>query len=424
MATILTDSQLRAARPFPADHPKFGKARKLPKEQGLYLLVSPNGNRAWRHSFRVNGRETTMSYGAYPEVSLAEARDLRDETRRKLRQGINPVAEKRLQKVAQTNTFEAIAREWLEAGCPPNRNNRPIDEATMTQLTKRLEKYLFPYHGNIPIRDVGVQDLHQTLRRITSRGKNETAKRVRSVASRVFRFAVATGRAERDPAADLKDALPSVATQSFATITDPKQIGKLLNAIDGYDGQPSVMAALRVLPYLFVRPGELRNAVWSEFDLDAGEWLIPAGRMKMSRDHWVPLSSQAVEIFRDLHRITGRWELVFPGIRSRKRPISENTLNAALRRLGYTSDQMTSHGFRSMASTRLNELRYEPDVIEAQLAHVDRNSVRRIYNRAQYENKRRAMMQAWADYLDDLKAEQSNKLTAIGTPSAGACSSA
>ena len=202
-------------------------------------------------------------------------------------------------------------------------------------------------------------------------------------------------------------------SQSFAAITDPVEIGELLRSIDGYEGQPSTQAALKLAPYVFVRPSELRGAAWAEIDLDAGEWTIPAARMKMSRDHIVPLARQAVAILTDLHRITGSGDLVFPGIRSRKRPISENTLNGALRRLDYTSDQMTAHGFRTMASTRLNELGFNADVIESQLAHVDRNAVRRIYNKAEYADKRRTMMQSWADYLDGLKADKQSKVVAI-----------
>lgn len=400
---MLTDKQIKAAAPHPEGHKSHGKPKKLPKEQGLYLIVYPNGVKGWRHSIRVNGKETTLSYGNYPDVSLKDARQRRDETRQKLVKGINPVAEKRTQKLAQADTFKAVALEWLEAGCPPNRHNRPIDADTVGQLRRRLETYVFPYHGNAPIKSITAPELHQTLRRIVARRKHETAHRVRSVCSRVFRFAVATGRAERDPAGDLRDALPSVAVQSFAAITDPAEIGKLMRAIDGYEGQPTVMAALKLLPYVFTRPGELRNAEWQEIDLKQGEWSIPAGRMKMSRDHWVPLSEQAVSILADLQRLTGRGRLVFPSIRSRERPISENTLNAALRRLGYTSEQMTSHGFRSMASTRLNELGFDADAIELQLAHVDKNRIRAIYNRAEYADKRRAMMQRWADYLDGLR---------------------
>lgn len=403
---MLTVSKIRAAKPAK-------KQFKLSDERGLYLLVYPNGVKGWRHRITINGRETTLSYKNFPDLSLKLAREKRDETRQQLAKGVNVVAQRQAERQATADTFEAIAREWLDAGCPPNKKGRPVDPKTIAQLTRRLENYVFPYHGRTPVKKISVPDLHQTLRRIVSKGTIETAHRVRSVCGRVFRYAVATGRAERDPAADLQDALPSVATKSFAAITDPTEIGELLRAIDGYQGQPTVMAALKLAPYVFVRPTELRGAEWAEIDLDAGEWTIPAARMKMSRDHWVPLSKQAVAIIEDLHPITGNGNLVFPGIRSRKRPISENTLNSALRRLDYTSEQMTSHGFRTLASTRLNELGFDADVIEAQLAHVDRNAVRRIYNRAEYADKRRTMMQSWGNYLDGLKADKKSKVVAI-----------
>lgn len=411
-----TDPSIRAAKPqsINPDAPNVKpKSYKLPKERGLYLIVYPNGRKGWRHAITVNGKETTLSYGNYPAVSLADARDKADETRRMLARGINPVAHRQAVKEARADTFEAIAREWLQAGCPPNKNGKPVDPGTIAQLTRRLEKYVFPRHGKTPIKEITVPDFHGTLRRIVSKGNIETAHRCRSVASRVFRYAVATGRADRDPAADLKDALPSVQTQSFAAITDPDAIGALLRAIDGYQGQPSVMAALKLAPLVFVRPSELRGAEWSEIDLEKGEWSIPASRMKMDRKHLVPLSNQAVDILKELQSITGHRRLVFPGIRSADRPMSENTMNAALRRLGYTTEEMTTHGFRSMASTRLNELGFDPNVIEAQLAHVDANAVRRIYNRAEYIAKRRKMMQAWSDYLDGLRADKHSKVTAL-----------
>lgn len=393
---MLSDRQIKSAKPKE-------RAYKLPKERGLFVLVFPNGRKGWRHSVTVDGRETTLAYGNYPDLSLKLARQRADETRRMIAQGINPVAEKRARKAARENTFEAIAREWLGSGCPPNRNGKPVSADTIQQLKSRLEKHVFPRHGRKPINEIGVQDLHQTLRSIVSKGKVETAHRVRSLCGRVFRYAVATGRAERDPAADLRDALPTVKAQSFAAITEPSEIGELLRAIEGYDGQPSVIAALRLAPYVFVRPSELRGAEWSEINLDAGEWLIPRERMKMDRDHFVPLARQAMKILQWIQPITGNGSLVFPGIRSKSRPISENTLNGALRRLDYTSEQMTAHGFRSMASTRLNEMGFDPDVIEAQLAHVDRNRIRGIYNRAEYLDKRRHMMQSWADCLDELR---------------------
>ena len=426
---MLTDAKIKAAKPgynpninrkTGKPHGKTTKPYKCPKENGLYLIVYPNGRKGWRHSITVNGLETLLAYGNYPEVSLKFAREKRDETRLQLARGVNVVAQRQAERQARADTFEAIAREWLEAKCPPHRkrNGKTVvpDPDTINQLTRRLEKYVFPYHGRDPIKSISVQDLHQSLRRILSKGKIETAHRVRSVTSRIFRYAVATGRAERDQAADLKDALPGTETQSFAAITDPKEIGGLMLAIADYEGQPSVVAALNLAPYVFVRPSELRNAEWSEIDFGAAEWRIPAEKTKMNRPHLVPLSKQAVAILDELHQHTGTGTLVFPGIRSRKRPISENTLNGALRRLGYTSDQMTTHGFRSMASTRLNELRFDPDLIEVQLAHMDKDRIRAIYNRINqdsYKAMRRTMMQSWADYLDGLKADKTSKVVAI-----------
>ncbi|HNP36958.1 MAG TPA: tyrosine-type recombinase/integrase [Woeseiaceae bacterium] len=404
---MLTTAKIEAAQPKQ-------KVFKLADSLGLYLLVYPNGIKGWRHRIRINGRDTTLSYGNYPEVKLKRAREKRDATRVKLADGINPVAEKRAEKIAGANTFKSIATEWLEGGCPPNKNNHRLDPKSILRHTRRLEIHIYPHHGNLPISAVTVQDLHKTLRRIITKGNYETARRVRSICSRVFRYAVATGRADRDPAADLRDALPSIAAVSFAAITDPAEIGPLLRAIDGYEGQPSVVSALRLAPYVFVRPGELRCATWSEINLEKAEWLIPAARMKMSRDHWVPLAKQSVRILKEAQALSGKGDLVFPGIRSRRRPISDNTLNAALRRLGYTREQMTGHGFRSMASTRLNEMGFDADIIEAQLAHVDSNRVRAIYNRAQYAEKRRRMMQNWADYLDGLRSNGGGNVIAIG----------
>ena len=379
------------------------KPYKLPSENGLYLIVYPSGIKGWRHRLRIDGRDTTLSYGNFPEVTLKEARLRRDQTRVERANNIDPVAARRAAKVARANSFQAIAQEWLDAGCPPNRKNKPVADKTIGQHTKRLEKHVYPIHGRRPIDEITAEQIHGTLKRLVSKGTIETAHRVRSLMSRIFRYAVATGRASQDPAAALQFALPSVQTNSFAAITEPNAIGCLLRAIEGYDGHSSVSLALRLAPYVFVRPGELRGAMWTEIDLDAAEWVIPPERMKMDREHRVPLSVQARSILMAAQPFSRNDGLVFPGVRDRRRPISDNSLNAALRRLGYTSDQMTAHGFRSMASTRLNEMGFDPDVIEAQLAHVDQNRIRAIYNRAEYNEKRREMMQSWADYLDALR---------------------
>lgn len=278
---------------------------------------------------------------------------------------------------------------------------------TISILEARLKTYLYPYLGSRPISAIAVQELLAVLRRIEARGKNETAHRVRSLASRVWRYAVATGSAERDITADLRGALAPVKVRNFAAIVEPARVGELLSAIHGYQGHGVVAAlALKLAPLVFVRPGELRAAEWSEFDLDGAEWRIPAARMKMGEQHIVPLSRQAAEILRELHPLTSRGRYVFPSLLTRDRPMSENTINAALRRLGYGGDVQTGHGFRRMASTLLNEQGFPPDVIELQLAHAERNKVRAAYNKAQRLGERRNMMQVWADYLDQLRSSQ------------------
>ena len=274
----------------------------------------------------------------------------------------------------------------------------------MQILGTRLKSFLYPYIGKRPVNAITAQELLAALRRIEARGKHETAHRVRALAGRVLRFAVATGRAAHDVAADLKDALAPVKSRNFASVTDPARVGELLRAIDGYDGQAITALALKLAPLVFVRPGELRGAEWSEFDLENAEWRIPGSRMKMRDPHIVPLSRQAVVILRELQVLTGSLRLVFPSLISLDRPMSENTINAALRRIGYSGDEQTAHGFRTMASTLLNEKGFPPDVIELQLAHVERNKVRAAYNRAQRLSERRSMMQFWADYLDELRA--------------------
>jgi integrase len=299
-----------------------------------------------------------------------------------------------------TDTFEAIAREWLEL------QSRSLAPETMEILGTRLKSFLYPYVGSRPIASITAQELLAALRRIEARGTHETAHRVRSLAGRVFRYAVATRRAQHDVATDLKDALAPVKSRNFASVTEPTRVGEFLRAIEGYSGQPITAFALKLAPLVFVRPGELRGAEWPEFDLEAAEWRIPAARMKMGEQHVVPLSRQAVAILRELHVLTGRGRYVFPSLLSQERPMSNNTVNAALRRLGYRSDEQTGHGFRTMASTLLNEQGFPPDVIELQLAHAERNKVRAAYNRAQRIGERRQMIQAWADYLDGLRAHQ------------------
>jgi integrase len=330
-------------------------------------------------------------------VSLKRAREKRDEARSLIADGVDPSLKRQAEKLAHADTFEAIAREWLA--------KQPFTEKTLEKAEWTFNDLIFPFIGSRPIKSITAPDVRTSvLRRLESRGKHETAHRTKQRIGQVFRYAIATGRAERDVTADLRGALAPVVTTNHAAVTEPAKIGELLRAIDGYHGQPATEAALKLAPLVFVRPGELSAATWAEFDLDGAEWRIPEERMKMREYHLVPLSRQAVTILRDLHPVTGPDGYVFPGLRDPNRPMSENALTAALRRMGYTGDEMTAHGFRSIASTALNELGYEPDVIELQLAHRERNKVRAAYNRAQQLPKRRAMMQAWADYLDGLKA--------------------
>ena len=386
----LTDTDIRSAKPKE-------KPYKLFDGDGLFLLVKPNGSRLWRLKYRFDGREKLLSVGRYPEVRLRDARTRREDARRLVAANVDPSARRKAERAARADTFEGITREWL------NMKRKSLTERTHDKRLSRFEAFVFPYVGKRPIATITAPDLLSVLKRVEARGKNETAHRLRSESSAVFRYAIATGRAERDPAADLRGALAPVVVRNHPAITEPARIGELLRAIYGYTGQPATEYALKLLPLTFVRPGELRAAEWAEFDLDGAEWRIPGARMKMREQHIVPLSTQAVSLLRELQPITGAGRYLFPSLRTGERPISNNTLNAALRRLGYTGDEMVSHGFRSMASTCLNEQGWHPDLIELQLAHAERDEVRGVYNRAQRLDERRKMMQTWADYLDGLR---------------------
>lgn len=390
---MLTESTIRAAKP--ADKPY-----KLYDERGLYLYVTKTGSKLWRKQYYFGGREKLLSFGAYPEVTLRRAREKRDEARRQLADGIDPSATKRAEKVAQADTFAALASEWMDM------QRKKYKPKTLKKVEWILKDLLNPHIGSTPIRKITAPELLAALRRLELRGAHETARKTRQLASQVFRFAVVTGRAERDPAADLKGALAPVVVKNHAAIIDPVKVGELLRAIDGYSGHAATQAAFKLAPLLFVRPGELRAARWEEFNLDGNEpeWRIPAERMKMGELHIVPLATQAVVILKGLREITGPEGYVFPGLTNSNRPMSENALTAGLRRMGYTGEQMTWHGFRTIASTLLNEQGWHPDLIELQLAHAERNSVRAAYNKAQRLIERRKMMQAWADHLDGLKA--------------------
>jgi len=390
---MLTESTIRALKPADKPYKRFD-------EKALYLLVTPAGSKLWRMQYRYGGREKLLSFGAYPEVSLRRAREKRDEARRQLADGVDPSAMKRAEKVAQADTFAALAVEWLDM------QRKKYKPKTLKKVEWILKDLLIPHLGSMPIRKITAPELLAVLKRLESRGIHETVRKTRQLAGQVFRYAIATGRAERDPAADLKGALAPVVVKNHAAITDPVKVGELLRAIDGYSGHPATQAAFKLAPLLFVRPGELRAARWEEFSLDGKEpeWRIPAERMKMGELHIVPLASQAAAILTELREITGPDGYVFPGLTNSNRPMSENALTAGLRRMGYTSEQMTWHGFRTIASTLLNEQGWHPDLIELQLAHAERNSVRAAYNKAQRLTERRKMMQVWADHLDELKA--------------------
>lgn len=387
----LTEVEIRSAK-------AAEKPLKLFDGGGLFLLVNPNGSRWWRLKYRHQGKERGISLGVYPEVSLKQARARRDEARRLVADGVDPSAERKAEKVSQGETFGKIAEEWLALQA------KTLAAVTYNKARWMISEFVYPKLGSRPIIEITPPELLAVLRAIESRGTHETAHRTKQRVGQIYRYAIATGRAERDISADLRGALVPVVIKNHAAITEPLAIGQLLRAIDGYSGQPATHAALKLAPLVFVRPGELRQAEWSEINLDAGEWRIPAERMKMRELHVVPLSKQAVEILGSLRPLTGTGRFVFPSLRSNGRPMSENTINAALRRLGYANEEMTGHGFRAMASTCLNEQGWHPDLIELQLAHAERNKVRAAYNRATRLAERRKMMQTWADHLDTLRA--------------------
>ncbi len=394
----LIDTQCRNAK-------SKDKTYRLYDADGLYLEVAKSGSRLWRFKYRFGGKEKRLALGKYPEVPLGKAREKRDEARALLRDGVDPSAARKSKRVEQqheetrqANTYEAVAREWFDTflGAKAWGHRETV--------ISRQEGNIFPHLGARPIDEIEPRELLQVIRKIEARGALETARRTLQVCGQIFRYGVACGYCPRDPAADLRGALaPSPRPKSHASITDPREIGPLLRAIDDYAGHMVTRCALQLAPLTFVRPGELRHAEWVEFDLDAAEWRLPPEKMKMRRPHIVPLSRQALAIVNALHAATGDGKFLFPGLRSPSRPISENTVNAALRRMGYSKDEMTGHGFRSMASTILNEQGWNRDAIERQLAHVEGNSVRAAYNYAEFLPERRKMMQAWADYLDGLK---------------------
>jgi integrase len=393
--TPLSEISVRTAKPKEKEYKIFDGG-------GLFLLVTPSGGKLWHFKYRFENKERKLTFGPYPEISLSEARQKREEARQQVEHGIDPGTLRKAQKQAkteETETFEVIAREWH------TKFTLTWAPGHALKIINALERDAFPWIGVRPIKELKAPELLSALRRIESRGTLETAHRVRGLMGQIFRYAVATGRAERDPAADLRGALPQPNEKHHAAITDPKEVAPLLRAIDGYTGHFVVKCALRIAPLVFVRPGELRHAEWSEIDLDEATWNIPAGKMKMKEPHLVPLCRQAVEILKEIQPLTGSGRYVFPSARSFARPMSENAILAALRRMGYSKDEMTGHGFRAMARTILDEvLQVRPDFIEHQLAHAVRDPNGRAYNRTAHLEERRKMMQKWADYLDGLKA--------------------
>ena len=389
----LTDPACRNAKPK-------DKQYKLSDTKGLYLLVNKSG-KYFRLDYRFAGKRKTLALGVYPDVSLKKARTKRDDAKKMLENGVDPSHFKKMSKAMRLdsagNSFEAVAREWIAKKSPG------WADSHVNKIIRRLELYVFPWIGNRPIAEITPPELLTVLRRVESKGIFDTAHRVHQNCGQIFRYAVATGRAERDQAADLRGALTSCTSKRMAAITDPKQVGGLLRAIDGYSGHFVTKCALRLAPLVFVRPGELRHAEWSEIDLDNAEWRIPAEKMKMKEQHIVPLSIQALEILQEIFPLTGNDKYVFPSIRTASRPMSNNTILAALRRMGFAKEEMTGHGFRATASTILHEQGWKSDVIERQLAHGERNAVKAAYNHAEHLPERRKMMQTWADYLDELR---------------------
>jgi integrase len=369
---------------------------------GMYLLVTPAG-KYWRMNYRYAGKRKTLALGVYPTVSLAEARKRREKSREQLSKGIDPNAAKREEKQVKAdlaaNTFELVARAWLKKTAVTRK------EITQNRITTLLEHDVFPFIGGLPINTLGPRDvLNKALRKIEARGSVDTAHRAKQICGRIFRYGVAIGLAERDVTSDLRGALAEIPKSHFTAITEPKLAGELMRSIFGYSGHPTTLAALKLAPLVFVRPGELRKAEWVEIDLNVAEWRIPGTKMKMGVDHIVPLSTQALEIIRTLHPITGHGRYVFPSLRSDERPMSENTINAALRGMGYSKDIHTGHGFRAMARTILDEVLGERvDHIEHQLAHTVKDPNGRAYNRTAHLASRKKMMQRWADYLDKLR---------------------
>lgn len=392
----LTDIKVKSAK-------GQGKPYKLSDEKGLHLLVNPGGTKLWRFSYRFLGKQKTLALGAYPDVSLANAREKRDEARKQLANDADPSEVKKAQKASRldraANSFEVVARRWHSKG------EAKWSESYSKKVIQMLERDLFPWLGGKPVADMDAPEFLAVARRLEARSLVDAAHRAMQLCGQIMRFAVAEGLVSRDPVVDLRGALQSVKTEHMASTTDPVRVGEILRMIDGFKGSYQVMQALKLAPLVFTRPGELRQAKWKDIDLDSALWSIPAEAMKMREPHLVPLSTQAVAILRDMEPFSGHLEHVFPGGRDPKRPMSDAAINAAMRRLGIdTQNELTGHGFRAMARTILHEqLNYPPDIIEVQLAHKAPGPLGAAYARAKFIEQRTKMMQVWADYLDKLK---------------------
>ncbi|MDD2743383.1 MAG: integrase arm-type DNA-binding domain-containing protein [Rhodocyclaceae bacterium] len=390
----LSDTAIRTAKP--ADKPY-----KLSDEKGLFVLVMPNGAKYWRLKYRFNGKEKLLSFGTYPDTGLKDARDRREDARKLLANGIDPGENRKATKAAKversSNSFEVICREWLE------QRKDTVEPAQTVKTLARMENDVFPWIGGKAITEITAPEVLSVMRRMDERGARYTAHRVRSEISRAFRYAIATGRAERDPCPDLKGAIPSPRSGNFASITEPAKVAEMLRAFEAFRGTFVVKCALEIAPKVFVRPGELRKAEWDKVDLDKAEWRYLV--TKTGTEHLVPLAAQVVATLRELHQLTGHGRYIFPG-RDPLKPMSESAVNAALRRMGYdTKTEITGHGFRAMARTILHEeLGQKPEVIEHQLAHSVSDALGTAYNRTKFLKERKTMMQLWADYLDKLKA--------------------
>lgn len=390
----LSDTAIRNAKPS-------SKPTKLFDERGLFLIVTPSGSKWWRFRYKFDGKEKLLSLGVYPDIGLKLARERREAARKLVAEGVDPSENRKAMKSARAdraaNSFEVVTREWFakfSAIWAKDHANRTI---------RRFERDIFPWLGGRPIAEITAPELLAVIRRIEKRGALETAHRALANCGQVFRYGIASGRAERDLSSDLRGALPPVKGEHFAAITDPKRAGELLRAMDDYQGTPTVQYALRLAPMVFVRPGELRKAEWAQINFDASEWRYFVTKTKT--DHIVPLSTQAVAILKELHNLTGEGQYVFPSARSIKRPMSDNAILSAFRRMGISKDEMSGHGFRAMARTIMDEvLSIRPELIEHQLAHAVKDPNGRAYNRTAHLPERRIMMQQWSDYMDKLKA--------------------